>query len=175
METNFFQQLTAISPGSTNVEWTIVIKQLDADSLIVSVLYKDENCKDPASRLIPPLIFRKSAAFEFDRDFFGSLAENMGTTVKLFCDMQHYAAQQEQALAASKMEKTKTVETEKQKTEKDKKYDAAMKKVDELEAEGKYREAWMKVPEIADYPQHETEIRERKAQLSEQFAPTLFS
>jgi hypothetical protein len=50
-----------------------------------------------------------------------------------------------------------------------------MAKADELEKEGKYREAWMKVPEIPDYPEKADEIRKRKTELSDKFsAPSLF-
>jgi len=47
-----------------------------------------------------------------------------------------------------------------------------MAKADELEKEGKFREAWMKVPEITDYPEKADEIRKRKSELSNQFSST---
>jgi hypothetical protein len=50
-----------------------------------------------------------------------------------------------------------------------------MAKADELESAGKHREAWIKVPEIAEFPEKADEIRKRKTQLSDQFsAPSLF-
>lgn len=50
-----------------------------------------------------------------------------------------------------------------------------MAKADELEKEGKFREAWMKVPEITEFPEKADEIRKRKIALSDKFAtPSLF-
>lgn len=50
-----------------------------------------------------------------------------------------------------------------------------MAKVDELEKEGKFREAWIKVPDISEYPEKADEIRKRKTSLSDKFAtPSLF-
>ncbi|MNL88215.1 hypothetical protein D3C87_2177870 [compost metagenome] len=50
-----------------------------------------------------------------------------------------------------------------------------MIKVDELEKEGKHREAWMKVPDITEFPEKADEIRKRKTELSDKFsAPSLF-
>jgi len=37
-----------------------------------------------------------------------------------------------------------------------------MQKVDELEKEGKYRDAWMKVPDPADYPEQTETIRKKE-------------
>lgn len=50
-----------------------------------------------------------------------------------------------------------------------------MVKADELEKEGKFREAWMKVPDITEFPEKADEIRKRKTSLSDKFAtPSLF-
>ena len=50
-----------------------------------------------------------------------------------------------------------------------------MAKAEELEKEGKFREAWMKVPEITEFPEKAEEIRKRKNALSDKFAtPSLF-
>ena len=54
-------------------------------------------------------------------------------------------------------------------------YQMAMDKVDELEKEGKFREAWMKVPDLTEFPEKADEIRKRKTSLSDKFAtPSLF-
>ncbi|MCH5689544.1 hypothetical protein LWM68_38130 [Niabella sp. W65] len=47
-------------------------------------------------------------------------------------------------------------------------------KVDELEKEGKHRDAWMKVPDPSEYPEQAEAIRKRKSSLSSKFAPDLF-
>ena len=50
-----------------------------------------------------------------------------------------------------------------------------MAKADELEKEGKFREAWMKVPDMTEFPEKADEIRKRKTSLSDKFAtPSLF-
>ena len=50
-----------------------------------------------------------------------------------------------------------------------------MAKADELEKDGKFRDAWMKVPDITEFPEKADEIRKRKTELSEKFStPSLF-
>lgn len=50
-----------------------------------------------------------------------------------------------------------------------------MQKVDELEKEGKHRDAYMKIPSINEYPEREEAIRKRQSSLSAKFAPDLFA
>jgi hypothetical protein len=89
--------------------------------------------------------------------------------------MESYMKQQEQAALQSKMEKDKADKAGKEKNEKDKKLEAALKKADELEAEGKHREAWVKIPEPSDYPDQAEMLKQRRENLSAQFAPSLFN
>lgn len=49
-----------------------------------------------------------------------------------------------------------------------------MAKVDELEKEGNYRDAWIKVPDPAQFPEQAEVLRKRKTALSAKFAPDLF-
>ena len=73
------------------------------------------------------------------------------------------------------MEKEKSEKAKKEKEAKDKKFKDSMAKVDELEAAGKFREAWMKVPDAAAFPENADEIRKRKTALSAKFGtPSLF-
>jgi hypothetical protein len=88
--------------------------------------------------------------------------------------MEAYLKEREQAKVHSQMEKDKTAKADKDKTEKQKKYEEGMKKASELEAEGKFRDAWVKVPDINDYPEQAEAIRKRKSELSAKFAPDLF-
>ncbi len=179
METNFFQNITSL-PATPNSEWVIVVKQIK-DQLLVSVLYKDESCGDDARKIIPPLTFNESAT-KLDMCFFSDLRTAFEGTVKVFSNMEHYLKQQEQAALQSKMENDKHKKAEKEntvqdkpKTEKEKKYDSGLKQAEELEAEGKYRDAWMKVPDPADYPEQADFLRKRREELSAHFAPNLFS
>jgi hypothetical protein len=75
------------------------------------------------------------------------------------------------------MEKKKTEKADKPATEvspKEKKFLEAMKQVDALEREGKFRDAWCKVPQPSEYPDKAEQLRKRRESLSKQFAPDLF-
>jgi hypothetical protein len=50
----------------------------------------------------------------------------------------------------------------KEKEAKDKKFKDGMAKADELEKEGKFREAWMKVPDIPSFPKKRTRYANAK-------------
>lgn len=182
METNFFQQIAALQPA-TNSEWLIVIKNIEGQQ-IVSVLYKDESCGDKAKNIIPPLTFNQSPA-KLDECFFPDLQTAFSKTFQIFSNMEHYLKQQEKAQLEAKIEKDKERKNkpekspitvvEKTRTEKEKKYDAAIKLADSLEAQGKHSEAWMKIPEPSDYPEQAEYLRKRRSDLSAHFAPDLFS
>ena len=49
-----------------------------------------------------------------------------------------------------------------------------MKKVDELEQQKKFREAWVKVPEPSDFPEQAETLRKRRSALAAKFSPDLF-
>ena len=63
-------------------------------------------------------------------------------------DMEKFLKQLEEVKKQSAIEKEKTEKEKKEKEAKDKKFKDAMAKADELEKEGKFREAWMKVPDM---------------------------
>lgn len=91
-------------------------------------------------------------------------------------DMESFMKQLETARQQSAKEKEKTDRQKKEAESKDKKFTDAMAKADQLEKEGKFREAWMKVPEITEFPEKADELRRRKKQLSDKFsAPSLFA
>lgn len=167
---NFFQNLIALQVKG---EWKITINQHDEGKLIVSVLLDNKQCGDEARKLIPPLILKGTAA-ELDEGFFNAISAPVQTTAQLFSNMEAYLKAQDEAKKQSAMEKDRETKAEKEKGEKQKKFESSMKRVDELEAEGKFKEAWMKVPEISEYPEQEALLRKRKEDLSAQFAPSLF-
>ncbi|WEK17945.1 MAG: prtrc system protein e [Candidatus Pedobacter colombiensis] len=181
METNFFQSLAAL-PAASNSEWVVVIKQLE-NKMIVSVLYKDETCGDSARKIIPTLNFNDSP-IRLDTCFFPDLNTAFTGTFEIHSNMEHYLKQQEIAKLNAKMvkdknkpvkAKTEGIAEENPKTERERKYEAAMKEADELEANGKHREAWMKVPEPSDYPEYADILRKRREDLSKViFPPSLF-
>ncbi|MCX2429870.1 prtrc system protein e [Pedobacter sp. GR22-10] len=170
METNFFKQIAAMQ---ANGEWVIVVKPIGTEKIIVSVLYNDDSCGDNARKSIPPLTFSNTAA-ALDDAFFADIRTAFTGTIQLHNSMEHYLKQQEAAGQQAQMNK-KPSATIKQKAEPISKYDAAIQKVAELEAQEKYREAWMKVPDPAEYPDKADFLRKRREELSVHFAPDLFN
>lgn len=168
---NFFQSIIALQVAG---DWTINIAGDTAGKLIVSVLFYNDTVGDDARRRVPPILL-KGTAEELDEGFFQAIEQPVKETAQLFTNMEQFLKQKELAKQSSAMEKDKTSKVDKVKTEKLSKYDEAMKLVDELEAEGKFKEAWMKVPEISKYPEQEEALRKRRASLSAQFAPDLFN
>jgi PRTRC genetic system protein E len=171
METNFFQALFDLQVQGDIV---ITVRRSNENTLWVTVLLNNPACGDDAQKIVPPMNFKGTPA-ELDEGFFASISAPLQATSQLFVNMESYMKQQEQAALQSKMEKSKTEKVVKEKSEKENKFDAALKKADELEAEGKYREAWMKVPEPTDYPEQADMLRKRRESLSVHFAPSLFN
>lgn len=170
MNTNFFNQIAQLD--ITGVLQLNISKGTE-NNLIVSVMLHNEQCGDKAKNLIPPLTFRATAE-ELDEGFFQQITTPIETVSGVMVDMENYLKQVEEAKKQSAMEKEKTEKERKEKEAKNKKFKDAMAKADELEKEGKFREAWSKVPNPTDYPEKADEIRKRKKELSEKFAPNLF-
>ena len=170
MKTNFFQSIVAMQVAG---DWKINIVKETAEKLVVSVLFFNDNIGDDARKIIPPILL-KGTAEELDEGFFIAIEKPIKDTATLFINMEAYLKEKEQAKIQSQMEKDKAAKADKDKTDRQKKYEEAMKKVDELDAEGKHRDAWVKVPDPAIYPEHADTIRKRKSQLSAKFSPNLF-
>lgn len=171
MSANFFNQITQLQlTGSLHLT---IAKGAD-NNLIVSVMLQNQTCTDNAKNSIPPLTLRGTAQ-ELDNGFFENITVPMQTASDLMVDMQGFMEQVEEAKKQSASAKEQAEKKSKETEAKDKKYKEAMAKADELEKEAKFREAWMKVPEIAEFPQKAEEIRRRKKELSDKFsAPSLF-
>jgi len=168
MNTNFFNQIQQLD--FTGVLQLNISKGIE-NNLIVTVLLNNEQCGDNAKNLIPPLTFNATPQ-EFDEGFFEQITTPIQKVSGLMVDMEKFLKQLEEAKKQSAMEKEKTEKAKKEKEAKDKKFKDGMAKADELEKEGKFREAWTKVPETADYPEKADEIRKRKKELSDQFSST---
>lgn len=172
--TNFFSQVAALEfEGCLN----LTLKK-EGTQLTVSVLLQNDGCGDAAKKHIPPLIL-KGDAKELGEGFFPAIAEPVQQTSQLLLNMEQFLKGQEEAKKQSAMEKKKAEKTEKAdkaapQDPKEKKYLEAMAQADALEAEGKFREAWSKVPQPSDYPDRADALRARRASLSKQFAPDLF-
>lgn len=171
MNTNFFNQVQQLD--FTGVLQLNISKGAE-NNLIVSVLLNNEQCGDTAKNLIPPLTFNATPQ-EFDEGFFQQITTPIQKASGLMVDMEKFLKQLEEAKKQSAIEKEKAERAKKEQEAKDKKYKQAMTKVDELEKEGKFRDAWIKVPDIAEFPEKSDEIRKRKSSLSDKFAtPSLF-
>ena len=171
MNTNFFNQIQQLD--FTGVLQLNISKGIESN-LIVTVLLNNEQCGDSAKNLIPPLTFNATPQ-EFDEGFFEQITTPIQKVSGLMVDMEKFQKQLDEAKAQSAIEKEKTEKAKKDKETKDKKFKDAMAKADELEKEGKFREAWIKVPDITEFPEKADEIRKRKTLLSDKFAtPSLF-
>ena len=171
MNTNFFNQIQQLD--STGVLPLNISKGVEK-TLIVSVILNNEQCGDSAKNGIPPLTFNATPQ-EFDEGFFQQITAPIQAVSGLMVDMEAFMKQMEAVKMQSEMEKQKAEKAKKEKEAKDKKYKDGMAKVDELEKEGKFREAWIKVPDITEFPEKADEIRKRKTSLSDKFAtPSLF-
>lgn len=160
----FFETLATL-----NVEgkWQLTIKAA-GNRMLVSVLYTNDNVGDKAKNLIPPLIL-KGTAEELDNGFMDAIETPVKKTASLLVNMEEYLKAQETARLQSKMEQDKKQQAGKAV---DKKYEAQMKKVEELEQAGKYREAYAQLPKASDFPDREEDIQERKEELAEKFDQT---
>lgn len=171
MNTNFFNQIHALD--FTGVLQLNISKGAE-NNLIVSVLLNNEQCGDNAKNLIPPLTFNATSQ-EFDEGFFEQITKPIQTASGVMVDMEKFLKQMEEVKKQSAMEKEKVEKQKKEQETKDKKFKDGMAKADELEKEGKFREAWIKVPDITEFPEKADEIRKRKTSLSDKFGtPSLF-
>ena len=168
MNTNFFNQIAQM--GITG-DLHLTIAKGAENNLIVSVMLQNEQCGDNAKQLIPPLNLRGTAE-ELDEGFFQQIATPLQTASGLMVNMEAFMKQLEEAKKQSAMEKEKNEKEKKEQEAKDKKFKEGMAKADELEKEGKFRDAWMKVPEMTEFPEKADEIRKRKSELSDKFSST---
>jgi len=171
METNFFR---IIAQMDITGDLHLIIRQGEDKSLVVSTMVQNDRCTDKAKELITPFNLRGTAE-QMDRGYFDRMKEPIREVSELMDNMQSFKKQVDEAKSKSAMAK-ETADREKRTTDaKEKKYQEGMQKADALEKEGKFREAWMKVPEPSEYPEKAEELRNRREQLSSRFAPDLFA
>ena len=171
MKTNFFTQVARMEITG---DLKLTIKKATDTTYIVSVILNNDGCGDKAKHLIPPLNFTGTPE-ELDGGFFPKITEPIKAVSGLMVDMESFLKQVEEAKRQSAMETKKTEKEKKEKDAKAKKYEKALAQVDELEKEGRYREAWTKLPNPDEYPQQAETIRKRRRELSAKFAPDLFA
>lgn len=171
MQTNFFRQLANMNLTG---DLQITLKPTTENSFVISVLLNNEQCGDEAKKLIPPLILRGTSE-ELDNGFFESIFVPLQTASGLMVDMEAYMKQLEEAKKKSAMEKEKQDKEKKEKEAKEKKYNEAIQKTEELEKEGKYKEAWSVLPKISEFPDYAEIIRKKQNEYERHFAPSLFT
>jgi PRTRC genetic system protein E len=172
MNTHFFTQIAQLD--ITGVLQLTIAQGADGN-VVVSVLLNNEDCTDAAKHRIPPLTLNAKPA-ELDEGFFEQITAPIEQASGLMVDMEKFLVQLGEAKKQSAMEKEKVEKEKKEKDAKDKKFKDGMAKADELEKEGKFRDAWTKVPDMTEFPEKADEIRKRKTELSDKFAtPDLFA
>lgn len=171
METNFFSQIENMQLSG---DLLITIGRGSEGKLVVAVLLQNEQCTDNAKNVIPPLVLRETPE-QLDRQFFDSITAPMQGTSSLLLNMEAFIKGQQQAKQQSAMNREQAEKDKKEKDARQKRYTDAMQKVDELARDGKYREAWVKVPEPNLFPEHTETIQKRRNELASKFAPDLFA
>ncbi|MEH3112184.1 PRTRC system protein E [Pedobacter terrae] len=156
--TNFFKQIHQLD--FTGVLQLNISKGIESN-LIVTVLLNNEKCGDIAKNGIPPLTFNATPQ-EFDEGFFEQITTPIQKVSGLMVDMEKFLKQLEEAKKQSAIEKDKADKAKKEKEAKDKKFKDGMAKADELEAAGKFREAWMKVPDLPNFLKKRTRYASAK-------------
>jgi PRTRC genetic system protein E len=170
MTTNFFNQI-----ASLNIKGVLQlnISKGSENNMIVSVMLNNNECGDNAKQLIVPLNVRGTIS-ELDEGFFEQITKPVQAVSGLMINMEAFMKQLEEVKKQSAMEKEKSGAAKKEQEEKEKKYKEVMQKVDELERAGKYKDAWLKMPDPALFGQWADIIRKRKSALAAKFSPDLF-
>lgn len=171
MQTNFFRQLANLNLTG---DLQITLRPTTDYSFVLSVLLSNEQCGDEARKLIPPLNLRGTAE-ELDNGFFESISTPLQIASGLMVDMENFMKHLEEAKKKSAMEKEKQDKEKKDKEAKEKKYNDALQKAEELEKEGKYKEAWTALPKVSEYPDFADTIRKKQDEYEKYFAPSLFT
>ena len=171
MQTNFFRQLAHLNLTG---DLQLLLKPTTENSFVLSILLNNEQCGDEARKLIPPLNLRGTAE-ELDNGFFESISTPLQTASGLMVDIENFMKQLEEAKKKSAMEKEKQDKEKKEKEAKEKKYNVALQKAEELEKEGKYKEAWSALPKVSEYPDFAETIRKKQDECERHFTPSLFT
>lgn len=175
MTTNFFQNIADLHLCGT---LKLVIETDAKGNFTISELFQTA-CTDNAAGLIVPLTLNGTAA-DLDEGFFDQITEPASKTALLQSNMEAYMKSLEQAKAASKMEQdkkakdAKAVQVKKDgdhempepKADKKKAYEEALRQISNLNDACKYEEAFALLPSVADYPEKETELKNKRADLN---------
>lgn len=154
METNFFQLLADLKLiGNFNM----TINLSDSGQMVVSYSLNTRGYTDPAVKQISPFVLRGTPE-EVDQMFLSRLSMPISSAVALADNTETFLQQLKKAEENTKQEK-----------QKEKDYKEAMKKVDDLYKEGKFREAYMKIPTTAQFADKAEELSKRRNEISAKF------
>lgn len=171
MEANFFKQLARMDMDS---RITLTIAKVTEDKMVVSILVQNDGCGDKAKNIIPPYNLRGTAE-ELDAEFFVYIRKPIETASGLMSNMESFMKQVEEAKKQSAMMKETADKEKKEKDAKAKKYNDAMVKVEALEKEGKFNEAYAVLPKATEYPEHAHTIAVKLEIYQSRLANDLFS
>lgn len=183
MTTNFFKNITDLNVSGN---WKFTINGDNKGILTVSALFTPVENGDNAAKLVPPLLLRGTAD-ELDTGFFETIQQPVQEASGLFHNMDKYVKGLEEAKKQSIMEQDKkaqeikakaltktgasadgievTSEPKVSKEDKRKAYEDAMKKIGDLNDACKYEEALTLLPSATDYPEKQSELERKKADL----------
>lgn len=171
MNTNFFSLVTQLEfTGNLNIS----IQKAKDNNWVVSVLLQNNGCGDNAKNRIPPLNLRGTAE-DLDSGFFENITQPIQSASYLMVNMDSFMVQLEEAKKHSAMEKQNADKESKAKEVRQKKYADAMKNAEDLENESKFKDAYTALPKISEYPDFESEIREKQDTYIKEFSPNLFT
>lgn len=157
-----------------NGEIHLIISKGENNSLVVATMVQNDKCTDRAKEFITPITLRGTAEL-MDKGYFLRIRQPLKDASELMDNMETFKKQMDEAKRKSAMARESADREKKANDAKEKKYAEGMQKAEELEREGKFREAWMKVPDPSEYPERADLLRTRREQLSARFAPDLFA
>ena len=126
------------------------------------------NAEIKAKNLIPPLTFNATPQ-DFDEGFFSKITTPNRKTSGLMVDMEKYMKQLDEVKRRSAMEKEKADKEKRKRTAGRRSTKMRWLRSMNLKR-GKFKDAWMKVPNAKDFPEKADEIARRRTSLSDQFA-----
>lgn len=160
MQTNFFSHIADLNLQGT---FKVIITNNGSGTLTVSEMFTAA-CGDKAAALVIPLSLTGTPQ-ELDEAFFERIAEPAQKAAGLYSTLDEHIRSMEAAKAASKLEQDRKQKESKQADDKKKAYDAALKEVSELAAQTLYEDALAMLPDAADYPDKEAELKNKRAEL----------
>jgi len=167
MQTNFFSLISQLEIAGTV---KLVIAKTESGELVVSVLMDNHKCSPKDRKSVPPLNLR-ATALELDEGFFETISVPMNQTTTLLRSREQYM----KSLEATKTKVNSPTKDKVVQNPKEKKYNDLMAQSRKLEADGKFKDAWTKLPDPIEYPDQAELIRNKRRELSEKFAPDLFA